>query len=545
MFVLFVSTQTIVLAGDIIVDAGVSLELVDQQINTKDDPKQEIAVINKIVKPYASLSYKAKAFEAFFKGTNNQVRRELDTETTKQDFMEYQYSGKYDIVKNVLSFEASGLRSYRSNNFNSFLVDDFLLNGDSLNKVTSDRANLELNVRRGEIYGLTASSSYSRINSGQRINNVVDESVFDNESYSLSLNAISGKNLEGARINLSSSLRNSKRGTGQDFVSQLVSLSTDIDAYGDFGITLNGTYENNEIKTDFDAPNNGLREFYSVGAGLIWQPQSNRKIDILWNRSFTESEVEGADDEEDDFLSYNINWAFSGRTSLQASFNRRFFGNAGNLSFRHQTRNWRSSISYTEIVSSSSQLINSSEVGLFICENGSTNIADCRLSDTLEPDLQTGETLQPLVVQNFGLNDRIILRKSLSAQTAVTRRRTTLSLTGTKAEDEEIENDRIFNTTTINTGLAFSLSQNTKIQYNFRYSTVELDEEGELESATTKVHSLELSRKISKRFSTALSASYLDRNGEVTRGTPSLRGLNGPLTDRRITFRISYSLGVK
>lgn len=539
---LLMGVQCTVTAGDLKFNAGVSAELVDQQIKTKDDPKQTIDALDTIVKPFASISYEAKDFDVFFKGTNNQVRRDLDNESTTQDYTEYNYSGNFDIIDDLLSLQASGIKSYTSNSLNSFLADDFLLNADSLNKITSDNANLRLNIRRGEFYGLSASSSYRHTVSERDDASMLDDSVFENESYGITLDAISGEGLDGARVSLSSNFQYSKRDSGEDFVSQQVSLSGDIEVYGDFGIALNSSYENNEFRTDFDSDSDGFREFYSYGAGLIWQPSNDRYIEVLFNRSSTSSLIEGAEDEEDSFLSYNVSWAFSERTSIQGNFTRRFFGDAGSLSFRHQLKNWRSSVTYTEVVSSTSNLINSNDVGLFICDNGSSDIADCRLSDTLEPELEPGEVLQPFGGQNPVVNDRIILRKSLRAQTAVTRRRTTLSLTAIRSEDEEIEVDRIFDVSTIRANLAFELTQNTSLQYVFNYAKTERDQRGEIESSTTKEHSIEARRQISRRFSASIGLRYLDRDGEVNRGTPSFIGLDGPLTDRRLTFRISYNL---
>lgn len=540
--VFLLGTPATAFAGDFNINAGIDAKFVVQQINTKETPEQTIDSNNIVVTPYASLGYNAKDFDLFFKGTNNQIRRSLDSETTTQDFTEFNYSGNYELIDNVLSINASGLQSYTNSRANSFLVDDFLLNSESLNKLTSKSANVRLNISRGEFYGLSANSSFRKTTSELNNSNEIDDSVFDNESYSLSFDAISGTNLDGARINLTGRMAHTKRQSGQDFVSQTANLSTDIETYADFGIALNASYENNEIRTDFEVEDNGLREFYSVGAGLIWQPRSNRYIEVLWNRSTTSSLVDGEPDETNNFLSYNVNWAFSDRSSIQGGFTRRFFGDAANLAFRHNTRNWRSSVAYTEVVSSTSQLINASEVGLFVCDNGSTDIADCRLSDTLEPELEPGEVLQAFTVQNLGLNDRIIIRKSLSAQTAVTRRRTTISLSAVKSKDEEVEINRIYNISSLGANVSFAFSNKTSLQYGFSYGKTELDSDGELESAITKKHNLELRRTLSKHLTASFGLSYLDRNGEVTRGMPSLRGLNGPLSDRRITFKVSYSL---
>jgi uncharacterized protein (PEP-CTERM system associated) len=266
-------------------------------------------------------------------------------------------------------------------------------------------------------------------------------------------------------------------------------------------------------------------------------------IEVTLNRSSTNSQLEDGEDETDTFIGYSVNWAFSTRTRLQGSYTRRFFGDAGNLSFRHQLRNWRSSINYSEVVSSTSQLINSQNTGLFVCDSGSNDFSSCRLSDDLEPDLNAGEVVVPLTIPTLDLNDRIIIRKSLTAQTAVSRRRTTLSITGSVSEDEEVEINRIFDVQSLSMLLNFQVSQRSSISVSNLYSEREQDRSGELQQATTRRQELRYNRRISNNFTTALALTYLKRDGEVNRGFEDFRGINGSLTDRRISFSLSYTFG--
>ncbi len=533
------------MAGDVRLKAGVQAEYVIQEINDKDENKV-IDANNIIVRPYGAVSYKTRDLDLQVRGTHNQVRRELSNETVTQNYTEYDYNGNYKIINNVLDLQLSGVRNYQSAGLNSFLVDDFLLNGESLNKVESDRASLNLNVRRGDFFGLSSGVFYNNTTSDYGNSRAVDtDTLYTNETYGMNMGLVSGESLDGAVINLVGNANYSKRSPGLDFASQFASLSSNIELYKNLGLALNATYDNNEIKTEVDTPTNGLREFYSYGAGFSWESGNSRSVRVLLNKSVKPSQLENEEDEKDTFLSYNIDWAFSERTLLQANISKRFYGNSGNFLLSHSLKNWRSSIVYSEVVSSSSQLVSRQGVGLFICEDGSTSIADCFLSDTLEPELELGQTLQPIVVQNFGLSDRVIIRKSVTAQTAVTRRRTTLFIFATKSEDEEVEINRIYDTTTFGLKLAFNISQKTSLEIGHNYSKVELGEAIEPQESTTKVLSLEFKHELTRRLNAAFGYRYLDRDGELNRGGQSLRGVSGALTDNRITFRITYAFGSK
>ncbi len=534
--------SNLVSANELDFFAGATASYIDQTTESKD---QDITINanNTLVTPFVALVYDGRDLQLNARVTNNHVYRKLENESVSQDFTEYNYSGTYRIIDNVLSVSFNGLENFRSNALDSFLVDDFLLNADSLNKVKSNNASLNLNLRRNEIIGLSAITSYNKTSSTIDLASLQDPSIFQNETYGLSFNMISGTNLTGVRITLAGNARYSKRDSGQDFVSQTVNLNIDTAIFDSLALAVNGFYENNEIKTDFELPFDSLREFHSYGAGLIWQSAIDRMIEVTLNRSSTNSQLEDGEDETDTFIGYSVNWAFSTRTRLQGSYTRRFFGDAGNLSFRHQLRNWRSSINYSEVVSSTSQLINSQNTGLFVCDSGSNDFSSCRLSDDLEPDLNAGEVVVPLTIPTLDLNDRIIIRKSLTAQTAVSRRRTTLSITGSVSEDEEVEINRIFDVQSLSMLLNFQVSQRSSISVSNLYSEREQDRSGELQQATTRRQELRYNRRISNNFTTALALTYLKRDGEVNRGFEDFRGINGSLTDRRISFSLSYTFG--
>jgi uncharacterized protein (PEP-CTERM system associated) len=548
-------SKTLILAGvlllansavarDVKFSLGIDADWIEQKIDVEED-NSSISSSNQIIKPYTQISYLGRDIRASLTGTHNHVRRQLDSENITQNYPELRYSGSYDAIEGLLNFSVNGSQSYRSEGIGSFLVDDFLLNGDNLNKVTSQQASVTLNLPRADIFGLTASAFY-RNNKSDRNENGTSSiaSLFDSKSHGASFNIISGESLDGIRSTITGNYNYVERDTQQDFVSHALNIDNSVKIYGSFGIALNASYEDNDIKSNLDQSQSRLREFYSVGAGLVWQSSIDRFLEVAYNRSFRESPDENSDTEENNFVSYKVNWAFSERTSLQANFTKRFFGDAGNVSFIHQLRNWRSSVTYNESVNTTSQLANSSDVALFICDGGSTNIADCQLSDSLTPDLGVGQVLQPIVFQNFELNDRVILSKNLTAQSAVTRRRTTLSVTATKSKIDEFEFDQAFETTGLQLQVLFNISQRTNLTLTSSYSKIETVDTAEPETQTTNEQSIDLTHQLTRQFSASIGLRYLDREGDLIRGDGGdFRGLSGPLSDQRISFRVSYQFG--
>lgn len=531
------------LAKDLYFDLGVDLERVEQDIFVKNE-ERDVDSSSNIVRPYLAVIYEGSKLDAYFRGTQNHVQRELDGVDATQNYTVFNYATSYDIVDNLLELQLNGAQEYRSEGINTFLESDFLLYGEELNKVQNNSALLNLNLPRGDYFGLSGSARYSKIKSeNSRINPNRFSGLFDSENYGANFNLVSGKDLEDTQLTLYGNVNYSQRQSNQDYESQTLGFESDSKLISDFGFVVNGYYENNDIKNDVETDVSRLREFYSIGAGLSWQPASNKIIKVTWNRSFTESKIDDSEEEENSYLSYNIDWSFSTRTQLQASFSRRFFGDSKQLSLIHRLRNWRSSINYNETVSNASQLINNPDLGLFVCDAGSINLSDCSLTDNLDTPLEPGQVAQSFLIPNFELNDRVILRKGWTLQSAYTSRRTTLSVTGSRTDNEDLEIDSLYETDSLSATIAIDISHKTRFDITQRYTKVERMLDAVFEQETTKEQSLTLSHDLSRRFSASVGVTKVDREGNLSRQDQTFSGLNGPLTDNRITFTISYNYG--
>jgi uncharacterized protein (PEP-CTERM system associated) len=530
-------------AGQLFLDAGVDLERVEQDILVENE-NRDVDSSSNIIKPYLALIYEGPKFEALFQGTHNHIQRELDGVDATQNFTSFNYTTSYDLIDNFLNFQLNGSQSYRSDGINTFLEQDFLLFGDELNKINSNSAILSLTLDRGQYFGLTGSATYSKQKSDpSSANSTRFSGLYDSENYGLNFNLQSGTKLEDTRLTLYGNLNNSKRQASQDYESQTFGFESDSKVISDFGVVFNGYYENNEITTDLDTERDGLREFYSFGAGLSWQPAMDRTLKVTWNRSFTESRIDPDEDDENSYLSYDINWAFSERTALQANLSKRFYGDSKMFSLTHQLRNWRSSVQYNETVTNSSQLINNAIPGLLICDGATGSIGNCSLSQNLNATLEPGQISQSLLIPNFELNDRVVLSKGWVVQSAITRKRTTLSLTASRTENEDLEIDSIYETDSLNATILVKLSRKTELELQQQYAKIDQTRDSIFAEETTKEQSIKLTHRLTRRFDAAVELSKLDREGELDRQNQSLVGLNGPLTDNRITFTISYNFG--
>ena len=234
-------------------------------------------------------------------------------------------------------------------------------------------------------------------------------------------------------------------------------------------------------------------------------------------------------------------WNFTSRTSVTGNYSRRFFGDSASFAFRHNLRNWRSSISYNESVTTNSQLFFSEEESVFACGIGAVDISDCSIPDSLDPEaLGPNEVFVPFITPGFELNDRVILRKVWSAQTSVDLRRTTLTASLVKSTNEELEIIRENDISSARIRAAFNISGRSTISAYAAYSDIDRITDREITNSIVKETGIELERKLSRRFFATIGYRYLDRSGDNLGNTPGVQGITGPLTDNRISASIRY-----
>nr|WP_136251747.1 hypothetical protein [Ningiella ruwaisensis] len=528
--------------------AGVEAEYV---IQTVDDIErsQEIDSDNIIISPFFTAIYEARDLQFLLNAEHNHVRRSLDSNDVTNNYTNYNASGRYEIVQNLLDFNARASRSYRSLAAQSFLVDNFLLNADNLTKVDLQSAGLNFNLPTGDYFGVVANVSASKTSSETESDpgedNPLARNDFDNDFLNASIRIENGIATLPVTYNFDGSYNRTERQNFQDLTSEYYNAKLGLNLISDFAIKLLGSYENNDLaREESGEQGSALREFYSYGVGFAWQPRNNRYIELGWNRSTTEG-LNGEEDEENDFLSVDVNWAFTSRTSIRGNYGRRFFGESGSLSLNHNLRNWRSSITYNENILANSQLLLVEQPGLLICANGSTDISDCSLTDEInESDLGPDDILVPVITNDFELNDRVVIRKAWTAQTSVDVRRTTLTAALSKSSNEEVEIARDQDILLGRLGAAIDIGPRTVLILDASYSDVEnTTPERGLTDAVIKQASIEFERRMTRRLFASIGFSYLDRDNEPGVGNiggGNIQGINGPLTDRRITASIRY-----
>ncbi len=268
--------------------------------------------------------------------------------------------------------------------------------------------------------------------------------------------------------------------------------------------------------------------YASWGPGFRWRTSSHFYIDLSYN--YVDDKTKS-----DNYVAAQISWQPSARTSLEASYSKRFFGDSYALDFTHKLRRLTNSISYTEKVeafdrNSYQQVI----LGNFWCPinaNLTNDISACFLGSGDNIDFNNYQ-LVTLSDQELIEGNEFSLNKILRWQSELKLARTTFSFIARNFKRESLTTDRIEKnlTSTFSISRRISGKSDLKIALNFTrrsFDSNNIATNGQKDYYRTI--SSTYTRKLASSLSSNFSLRYLDRNSTIAFRT---------YTEARIVFNL-------
>ncbi|MGL1957605.1 MAG: TIGR03016 family PEP-CTERM system-associated outer membrane protein [Colwellia sp.] len=246
----------------------------------------------------------------------------------------------------------------------------------------------------------------------------------------------------------------------------------------------------------------------SLGSGIRWLASPHIIIDLSYN--FVEDETIS-----DDYISANINWEPSARTSLAAGYSQRFFGKSYDLDFEHKTKRLTNSISYHENLeifdrNSYQQII----LGSFWCPtDGFTGeVSQC----AIQPDTAIDENYQFVTLSSFELieSNEFSLNKNLAWSSKLQLSRTSFALNILGNEREGLQSGVIDQH--LDAGIAIerkiSGKSNFTISANFRHEHFDKENpQGSRQEDYYRTVSATYTKKLASSLSTNFTIQHVNR----------------------------------
>lgn len=521
-------------AGKVTVDTVLDASWVQQKYSfaTSDDIK-----VNTLeVVPTVAMQYVAKKAQVNASASHVQQRSSFnnDNPSLTRNFTEYAVQSQLTLIERLLIASADYSQNYNSFNPNQFLIDDFLLQEDQLDKVQRTRFGLNSNIIQGNYFGGQASLSRSSIKISS--NNASNSRETDSNQFAFNLYNGSDFNLFNWSVDYSKN--RTDQFSGGAFTSEFTQANAGFKIYEDLGLSITAQDESNKLSNELLSQSNA-REFSSVGIGLSYSPTNNRSLSIYYNKPSSSAT------DNDGFVSGSVNWAFSPRTAFSANASKRYYGRSSDASLTFNNRSFRLEAGRSESVSSDAQLfIDGNTTTSLVCSTGAVNLGDCFLPDTLDYQLGVGESFIDFQQPNFPLGDNIVLRKQNYITASYQRRKLTFNLNAYDNQDRNEGNVNVntrLDTQTVTLGMDYRIGVYSSL--NLSHSRANLQSftlDSETGEGTTQRTDISFEREFGPDVVLTLKLSDIARTGFLP-GFNSMR--NEDFSDNRVTVSIRYQIG--
>lgn len=412
------------------------------------------------------VKYQSRLTDFSFSGVNTRLFFSHDSDLN-DNYLVLNADGQYNIwAGGPAVFATANVRNVNRNSANNGLAD--LISGDTVQAE---------NYSTGLLYNIT-NSSYSIKSSLSFDMNRYEDGLGEYDGFSTTLNAKNGNN---ARITFwefdGDFSTRSQDFSGETRTGDQYKVSAKLGLITSFDINPFIRFYDEDFSGDFG--NQSQQTTASWGPGLRWLVSPHLTLDVTYNY-VSDNTI------SDDYISALIQWEPSARTSLSASYSKRFFGNSYNIRLQHRTKRLTNTVTYDETLEVFDRN-NFEQVGL-------------------------GSNLEPVESSEFSLYRR--LRWTSALQLA----RTTFTINTYATRREELENDVIDDTLGVSFAINRKISRKSNLSLLAKYDSLIFDKNNPLGSGQEDKYttiSTTYSKDIAASLSTQFTLQNVDRNSDV------------------------------
>jgi uncharacterized protein (PEP-CTERM system associated) len=480
-----------------------------------------------LVKPSIVGSYSSRRLSASLTANHSIVKKnsdssiETDSNSDTQNYTDLQYTSALELIENTLSLTLSGAQSYRNVSQQQNYFSDKVLDSKGLTKTTRNSTQLRFSIPNPLYIGLALQSTYSKTKTDRSQESTLG---LNNDDLGVVARLYQGKSVRFVNFDISAQYNDTSRTNLQNFKSTRVQANFCFPIFNKVDFLVTGGLE------EYDSGNAGFSnrsniDTSSYGAGLKWNPSSERNISLTYNQL-----DEG--DKQTNFVGLDLAWAFTSRTALNFDYSKRFSGDSYSFGFKHSLKSLRTSVSYSEDVTSFSRLGASTTTitGIFVCEFGSTDLADCFQPESLDYQLQAGEEFRATTEIDTDITEEVLFRKSGNVSIGYEKRKIKVSINANYTQTEYLESGRITTNRRLDFDFNYSLGRKTDISLRSNVTSNQLF--GFEKADTIVTHSLNFKRNIAQQLNLNVGLRLLDRKSDTLERNGS---------DKRLTVGLNYT----
>ncbi|KXI28484.1 TIGR03016 family PEP-CTERM system-associated outer membrane protein [Paraglaciecola hydrolytica] len=503
-------------AGDLNLKSGVKSTAYFYQTQRDELPKEQTEAL--VLEPNLTGIYDSKKIDFAVNIAHTIVEQSYDEEGADKNYTDVKLNSSINLIENALRLSIFGAQNYRASSQSQNDFSDKILSAGDLSQVQQYGASLDYFTPNASYIGLDMSSTYSNLSTDKSI----DENFngLDSENVSFFSRLRSGKELRLVTFDFSGQYTDTTRTGYSNFKSDSLNGNIHFNLFKQFNLVVLGNQTNYDLDR-VDGLGRSDIDTQSYGAGIELSNSDNRRVQITYNRLKEENNTTN-------YVGVDLNWAFSQRTSISLNYGKRFYGDAYSLNAKHNLKNFKSSLSYSEDVTTFSRLnFETESLGIFVCIIGSTDLIDCFQPEGLDYVLQPGEEFRSYNDISVDITNEVILSKSARYALGYSKRKLKISLGLSYRETDYLETDRSQIAKSASLSSNYQLSKRTNLGIGFNFLRKEANES--IDYIDTISANFSANRALSENAKLDLAFRYLDRQSEV-----------GDITDKRITLGFNY-----
>lgn len=378
-------------------------------------------------------------------------------------------------------------------NINEGLLPDYTNNPDNLETVGNYQLGIEWLQPIGKLAELSLNSDLYYVD---------EKSSNDTLGYNLSIAGLSGRDFRRSFWQLGYDLNHQKPHQEKRSLSQSANVTLGYGLIEHWAVFINGYWEENDV------PDSNDLDTAAWGPGIRFTPSDRSYIDVSYNFSLKKS--------NDDYWAARVNWVPSLRTGLNASYSKRFYGDAYDFSLYHNVRKIRSQLTYKESIESFASQLNRqfSNSGSLICPAGPINdLSQCEFSSLTNPQVGPDQQVVNLYSALPSIDNELFLSRDGKLSSVFKARKHTFSLSLFY-----IQRDYFSDTPDTDDygGLfawAWRVGQKTSIQLSSELRFLEQDDVSYTDQEQN--HGISLSHTLGRRSLIVLGYTYTHRKSEA------------------------------
>ncbi|MBD3586617.1 hypothetical protein HHX48_12790 [Salinimonas sp. HHU 13199] len=517
-------------AGDLQLKPTVSSDAIFQQIDSDRRGDRDITTLR--IVPSLDAVYKAKRAEASVNASATHLERNNDVFDSKEDYLEYRYQGSLNVIERLLTIGAQGQSRYLNANTNNFLISDKLTNSGDLARTQTDSVSASTNLTRNPFIETTASVSYSKVQTEE--NQQVNTQRLNNDTFAATASLREGEGIKGFKWEFDGEYSDTDRSEVNlgTFESHEANGFLDRLLFNRWALRLTGMSESYSFISQGNFIQND-RDFNSVGAGITYYQADSRYIALTINKA----DSSNPDNDGDVYPGVDLKWSFTNRTSINASYGKRFYGDAANFNLRHATRKIRTSISYEEEVRTFSQFLSANNTdGVLVCP-GAGFSPNCFQPDSLAYELTDGQQFIQLGEDNNALDDSIVLRKGATFEMSYQSRVFTVGIFARYNDDEYLGQNRRRKTESAGANISYRVGAFTRVNSSLSFADIERESDVfRTGTGENMVFNLGVNHTFSPHLNLNAGYTYTDQTGDV-----SLNAFGSDYKEHRFQIGATYT----